>query len=56
MFLGVAAFQARTKNHDRRLPGYGNIVKQMTIIGMTVESEGPVSGYQEAMVIFRLLF
>jgi len=27
-----------------------------TIIGMTVESEGPVSGHQEAMVIFHLLF
>ena len=31
-------------------------VEQMTIIGMTVESEGSVSGHQEAMVIYILLF
>ena len=28
----------------------------MTIIGMTVESEGSVSGHQEAMVIFFYYF
>ena len=31
-------------------------VEQMTIIGMTVESEGSVSGHQEAMVILFYCF
>ena len=34
----------------------GSVVEQMTIIGMAVESEGSISGHQEAMVIFILLF
>ena len=33
-----------------------NYVEQMTLIGMTVESEGSVSGHQEAMVILFYCF